>query len=221
MGGALYHGISLYWGKQHNTGVCGIQQTLSWVWYNTVQPKPSLRMNTPTLQDHLTAALHNWAIGKRQDLKDLISANPNILSTYKGTGQIESYFVPVLYIRELCQDLMSVGFPIENLFDRNRGDFMWVDWPEAVAHVAKYKPSLLRSLVSDGPFTEDTIDDVEPLGCFSPDDDENTAILYDYWPRLIQESVRDLSEDFVNSSTDAQWLERHERLQKTVTSLTS
>lgn len=178
-------------------------------------------MNRPTLQDKLTAALHNWSIGKRQDLKDLLAQNPNILSTYKDRGHIHSYFVPVLYIRELCTDLMSVGFPVEDIFDRNRGDFMWVDWPEVVSYMAKYKPNVLHGLAANGAFTEDSIEDVEPLGCFSVDDDENTAILYDYWPRLIQESVRDLSDDFVNSSTDAQWLERHERMLKIVDTLPS
>ncbi len=165
-------------------------------------------MNPATFQDKLTAAFHNWAVGKRQDLKDLISQNQNILSTYKDRGEIFSYFVPLLYIRELCTDLMSVGFPVEQVFERNRGDFMWVDWPEAVAHAAKYHPNLLRDLTRDGPFTEDTIGDVEPLGCFSPDDDENTAILYDYWPRLIQEAVQEKADEFVNSS-DSVWLRRH------------
>lgn len=166
-------------------------------------------MNPPTLQDKLTAALHNWSIGKRQDLKDLISHNQNILSTYKGLGSIHAYFTPLLYIRELCSDLMSVGFPVEEVFDRNRGDFMWVDWPEAVAHVAKYKPCLLRDLTCDGPFTEDSIGDVEPLGCFNVDDDENTAILYDYWPRLIQEAVQEHAEEFVNSSNSV-WQRRND-----------
>lgn len=166
-------------------------------------------MNTPTLQDKLTAALHNWSIGKRQDLKDLLSANPNMLSTYKGRGSIHSYFIPVLYVRELCTDLMSVGFPIEDILDRNRGDFLWVDWPEVVSYMAKYKPNVLRGLAADGVFTQDTIGDVEPLGCFSVDDDENTAILYDYWPRLIQEEVQEKAEQFVNSS-NAVWDKRHQ-----------
>lgn len=166
-------------------------------------------MNTPNLQDQLTAAFHNWSVGKRQDLKDLIAQNQNILSTYKGRGEIFSYFVPLLYIRELCTDLMSVGFPVEQVFDRNRGDFMWVDWPEVVSYMTKYNPSVLRDLADDDMFTEDSIGDVEPLGCFNVDDDENTAILYDYWPRLIQEEVQEKAEQFVNSS-NAVWAHRHQ-----------
>lgn len=176
-------------------------------------------MNTPTFQDKLSAALHNWSIGNRQDLKDLLSSNPNILSTYKGRGSIHSYFVPVLYLRELCTDLMSVGFPVEDVFNRNRGDFMWVDWPEVVSYMAKYKPSVLRGLAADGVFTEESIVDVEPLGCFSVDDDENTAILYDYWPRLIQEEVQEKAEQFANSS-NAVWIQRHQVVLSAVDKIT-
>lgn len=177
-------------------------------------------MNAPTFQDKLTAALHNWAIGKRQDLKDLLAAHRNILSTYKDRGSIHSYFVPVLYIRELCTDLMSVGFPVEDIFERNRGDFMWVDWPEVVSYMAKYKPNVLRGLAADGAFTQDDIEDVEPLGCFSVDDDENTAILYDYWPRLIQEEVQEKAEQFANSSNDL-WEKRHQTVLAALDKLSS
>jgi hypothetical protein len=104
---------------------------------------------------------------------------------------------------------MSVGFPVEEIFDRNRGDFMWVDWPNAVSYVAKYKPNLLHSLAANGVFTEESIADVEPLGCFSVDDDKNTAILYDYWPRLIQEEVHEKAEEFANSSNSV-WTHRHQ-----------
>lgn len=167
-------------------------------------------MNRATLQDKLTAALHNYAVGKRQDLKDLVSANPNILGN-KGPQDMSSYFIPLLYIRELCTDLMAVGFPVEEVFMRNPGDFLWADWPEVVQYVAKYKPSLLRGLAANGAFTEDTIGDFEPLGCYNVDDDENTAILYDHWPRLIQEEVQEKAELFVNSS-NAIWAARHDAL---------
>lgn len=174
-------------------------------------------MRKPSITDHLSAALHNWSVGKRQDLKDLVAANPNILAQ-KGHKDVRAYFVPLLYIRELCQDLMSVGFPVEDVFNENRGDFLWVDWPEAVAHVSKYKPSLLRGLCAQGALTGDTIGDLDPLGCYSPDDDENTAMLYDHWPRIIQEAVRENSEEFVNSE-NYMWEDRHEMLMKAVEKL--
>lgn len=165
-------------------------------------------MKSPEFTDLLAAALHNWSVGKPEDLKALAGNNTGVLKTHKGRGEIASYFVPALYIRELCQDLLAVGFPVEEIFANNAGDFLWLDWPEAVKHVAKYKPSLLHELAQEA-FTEDTIGDVEPLGCFDPDDDENATILYDYWPRLIQEEVRANSVDFVNSSNEV-WVERYQ-----------
>lgn len=167
------------------------------------------------IQAQLEAALYNWVIGKKQDLLDFASNNPKILDEYAGTGNIENYFFPLLYVKEMCTGLMSVGFPVEQIMQKNQGDLQWMDWPEVVNYLCKYNSAFVKDVVSDGVLSEDTIGDIEPLGCYSPDEDKNCEILYAYWPSLLQKEVFESALNFVNSSNN-EWDERFNRLESTL-----
>ena len=160
-------------------------------------------------QDLLTAALHNWTIGQPEQLKEFLSERMDLLDTYKGPGEIASYFAPALYLEDFCADLIEVGFPVEEIFAKYPGDFKWIDWPIAVDRVVQFDRQILVDLMEGGPLSGDEIFDLDPMAAQIDRDDENVEILFDYWPQPIQDAVRREAQAFANSGNE-KWRQRFE-----------
>ena len=163
-------------------------------------------------QQDIETALHQWADGDRNAFKRFFQQHPDILNTYDGPGDVFNYFLPALYVKEFCDDLVDAHFPVEYLFAENLEDFAWVDWPKAIQRVSEHAPALLIDLNADGVPRQEL-----PSFASSSTPPEDRQHRLDYLPKLLQAKVIENAQAFFES-TDEVWDQRHRHIQQALES---
>lgn len=151
-------------------------------------------MSTQSLVEYAISA---WVNGDRDNFKKILTQEKENILSYKGRGDIFTYFLPALLIEDFWHDLQAIDFPLERIAAYYPDIVGWLRWEGAVKYMYEKNKLLLESFVEEG-LSEEQLYPHLFVG-----DSKNLDITLDYFnSQLVGDISKSINEYLLISQED-------------------